>query len=131
MDWETEFVGDNVKEKHCDFKIGISGWAHFNHDQHLIPVKVIFLSSLTCAITSLFGLLALSAITFVPTSRATGVGVMLGMLISLVFWILLAIWARVRMGISTLPSAGFAWVERASMLVAIAYVFGILLFVVG
>jgi hypothetical protein len=94
-------------------------------------MKRIFLSSLTCAITSLLGFVAMSAITFVPSARVTQQRIMVGVLVSLAFWLSLAIWARMRMRASETSSVGLARAGRVLMFVALAYVLGFFLCVIG
>jgi len=81
----------------------------------------------------MLGLVALSAITVAPAAEPFAGRAMLGVAVSLLFWLLLVIWARGRLRVSAAPAPALAiaWAGRAFVVVAVVYVFGFLLFVVG
>ena len=94
-------------------------------------MRTLFLSSLSCVVTSVLGVLTFSAMTVVPAARTFQDRLMVGTSVSLLIWSMLTVWIGIQLrrpfGQGVLPS----WVRHSSVAVAIIYVLGFLLFVVG
>jgi hypothetical protein len=112
-----EFAGCNIQ---------MAGW--FNNR---LAMKVLLATSLVCSVTSLLGLVALSAMSVVPGAETWRWGMMLAVAVFMISWLGLAVWTRRRLKASTTAATLPAWLGRTIVIAGAVYVLLVLLFSFG
>jgi hypothetical protein len=96
-------------------------------------MKTLFVTSTICAVSSILTGLALSCVDVIPTpnSKRELVQIFLALLISAVFWSVLAIWAGVKLRMSKNPLPLSLWLRVALILISAAYILALLFGIVA